>query len=175
MQAALRALNRLVADGVIGNYAIGGAIGASFYIDALQTEDIDVFVILPVALSGLVSLTPIYQALLAQGGIEEREYIRFGEWPVQVLTDANDLIAEAIREAQQVAFEEVPTRVFRAEHLCAVALQVGRSKDYLRVTMFLEQGRVDLEALRTVARRYDLTTQLTVALRQAGGLDAADR
>jgi hypothetical protein len=175
MQAALRALNRLVADGVIGDYAIGGAIGASFYIDALQTEDIDAFVVLPVGVSGLVSLTPVYQSLLAQGGIEEREYIRFGDWPLQILTDANNLIAEAIREAQQVAFEEIPTRVFRAEHLCAIALQTGRLKDYLRVTIFLEQGRVDLDALRLVAGRYGLRTQLTQVLGKAGGGDAGDR
>jgi hypothetical protein len=175
MQAALRALNRLVADGVIGNYAIGGAIGASFYIDALQTEDIDAFVILPVALSGLVSLTPIYQALLALGGTEEREYIRFGEWPLQILTDANPLIAEAIRDAEQSEFDGVATRVFLPEHLCAIALQTGRLKDYLRVTMFLEQGHVDLEVLRSLAERYELTTQLARALREAGGNRDGDR
>jgi hypothetical protein len=175
MQAALKALNRLVADGVIGDYAIGGAIGASFYMDALQTEDIDAFVFLPVSMSGLVSLTPIYEALLAQGGIEEREYIRFGDWPLQILTDANTLIAEAIREAHAVEFGGVSTRVFRAEHLCAIALQTGRQKDYLRVTMFLEQGSVDLEALRSLATRYELTTRLAQVLGRAGGDDAGDR
>lgn len=47
MREALMALNRLVADGVIASYAIGGAIGASFYIEAQATEDLDVFVIMP--------------------------------------------------------------------------------------------------------------------------------
>ena len=42
MQAALRALNQLAANGVISQYAIGGAIGASFYIEAVQTESVDV-------------------------------------------------------------------------------------------------------------------------------------
>jgi hypothetical protein len=41
---ALQALNRIAADGVIGGYAIGGAVGASFYISAAQTEDLDAFV-----------------------------------------------------------------------------------------------------------------------------------
>ena len=40
MQAALRSLNQLVADNVIEQYAIGDAIGASFYGEAVQTEDI---------------------------------------------------------------------------------------------------------------------------------------
>lgn len=43
---ALKALNGLVADGVIATYAIGGVVGAAFYIEAVQTEDLDAFVFL---------------------------------------------------------------------------------------------------------------------------------
>jgi hypothetical protein len=165
VKAALTALNRLVADGVIVDYAIGGAIGASFYLPAMQTEDIDAFVFLPPsAPTLLVSLTPIYEALRAQGGVIEREYVRFGEWPVQILTDANPLISEAIREAIAVDFEGIPTRVFLPEHLCAIALQTGRGKDYARARMFLEQGEVDRQALSDVAEQYGLSGQLKRAL-----------
>lgn len=161
MREALKALNQLVTDGVIENYAIGGAIGASFYIEAAATEDIDAFVFLaPSSNSLLVSLTPIYEALKAQGGIVDREYVRFGDWPVQILTDANDLVAEAIREAVDVDFDGVPTRVFQPEHLCAIALELGRSKDYLRVTMFFEQGAVDRSKLDEVLARYELSNKL---------------
>lgn len=73
MQAALRALNQLVACHVIERYAIGGAIGASFCIEATQTEDIDVFVFLAPSASGLLSLTPVYDTLVALGGSIERE------------------------------------------------------------------------------------------------------
>jgi hypothetical protein len=38
MREALRALNGLVSEGTIAAYAIGGAVGASFYIQAMQTE-----------------------------------------------------------------------------------------------------------------------------------------
>ena len=41
MEKALIALNEIVADGVISNYAIGDAVGAAFYIEAMQTEDVD--------------------------------------------------------------------------------------------------------------------------------------
>jgi hypothetical protein len=160
LQTALKAINQLVADGVIENYAIGGAIGASFYLPAMQTEDIDVFVFLPSGVGPFVSLTPVYEGLKAMGGIVEREYVHFGEWPVQILTDANPLIAEAIREAVEVDFEGMSTRVFRPEHICAIALQTGRSKDYARVILFLEQNEVDLQTLSNVASRYDLTGRL---------------
>ena len=164
MRAALEALNRLVADRILENYAIGGAIGASFYLPAMQTEDLDVFVFLPHASGPLVTLAPVYKALQAQGGLIEGEYVRFGKWPVQILTDANALIAEAIREAVSVDFDGVPTRVFSAEHLCVIALQTGRSKDYARVMLFLEGNEVDLKTLSSLAARFGLSDRLTRVL-----------
>ncbi len=169
MQAALKALNRIVADGVIEDYAIGGAIGASFYLPAMQTEDIDVFVFLPAVSGPIVTLTPVYDALKALGGEVEREYIRFGNWPVQILTDANALIAEAIREAAGTDYDGVPTRVFSPEHLCGIALQTGRSKDYARVILFLEENEVDLEALSALAARFGLSDRLTKVIDSAKG------
>lgn len=157
MERVLQALNGLVASGLLADYAIGGAVGAAFYIEAVQTEDVDAFVFLPGSPSGLVLLTPVYEALQAAGGVIEREFVRIGNWPLQILTDANPLIAEAIREAVEVRFHETPTRVFTAEHLCAIAIQTGRTKDALRVTMFLEQGAVDLPRLKALLERFDLT------------------
>ncbi len=160
MEEVLRALNKLVEDKVVETYAIGGAIGASFYIAALPTEDVDAFVFMPESASGLVSLDAIYSALRSLGGVSDREFIRFGAWPLQVLPDTTPLVAEAIREAEVVFYGDVPTRVFSAKHLCAIALQTGRAKDILRVAMFLEQDAVDLEALRLVARGSNLEDKL---------------
>ncbi len=160
MREALLALNQLQQDGTIERYAIGGAVAASFYIEAMQTEDLDVFLFLPVPAEGLVLLTSIYAALVAQGGVVEREHVRFGEWPVQILTDANELIVEAIREALEVVFDGVPTRVFKAEHLCAIALQTGRIKDILRVAMFLEQQKVDRARLMALTKRFGVQSAL---------------
>jgi hypothetical protein len=160
MHEALTALNRLVADRIIENYAIGGAIGAAFYIEAAQTEDIDAFASLTVSDSGLVSLSPVYDALVRLGGVVEREYVRFGVWPLQILTDANPLIVEAIAEAVTVDYDGTPTRVFRPEHLCATALQTGRSKDYLRVAMFLDQDAVDPQTLLSLADRFGLADRM---------------
>jgi hypothetical protein len=38
------ALNRMEVRGVIDRYAIGGAVGATFYLEAVATMDVDVFV-----------------------------------------------------------------------------------------------------------------------------------
>jgi hypothetical protein len=47
MKATLEAINRMQADGVIGKYAIGGAVGATFYLEPVATADVDIFVMLP--------------------------------------------------------------------------------------------------------------------------------
>jgi hypothetical protein len=164
---ALKALNRLASDGILRDYAIGGAIGASFYLPAMQTEDIDVFVFLPPASTPLlVSLTPVYDALKTLGGTVEREYVKFGEWPIQILTDATPLIAEAIREAVQVDFDGIPTKVMRAEYLCAIALQTGRTKDFARIRLFLEHGELDSEIFTALAVRHGLSDRLSRVLNQ---------
>jgi hypothetical protein len=102
---------------------------------------------LPSSASGLVSLSPIDAALIELGGVVDGAHVRFGKWPVQILTDANALVAEAIRTAVSVDFRGTPTQVFRPEYLCAIALRTGQAKDYLRVKMFLDQGSVEAASL----------------------------
>lgn len=157
MKTALEALNKAVESGVIDGYAIGGAIGASFYIEAVNTEDIDVFVFLsPKPGELLISLTPLYGELARLGGQIEGEYIKFGSWPVQVLPAYKPLVEEAVKQAVEVEFSGIPTRVFCPEHLCAIALDTGRTKDYYRVAMFIEQKAVDMEKLKSLVERFDL-------------------
>ena len=47
MKETFAVLNQMVADGVIENYAVAGAIGAIFYVEPFSTEDLDVFVMTP--------------------------------------------------------------------------------------------------------------------------------
>ncbi len=161
MKEALVALNTITQDGVIGGYAIGGAIGASFYIEATNTEDIEAFVFLaPAKGSSLISLAPIYDALKKIGGVIEKEHVRFGNWPVQILPAYKPLVEDALRESQVVEFTGVPTRIFTPEYLCAIALDTGRTKDYYRVAMFIEQGAVDMNLLRSLVDRYGLSAKV---------------
>ncbi len=94
------------------------------------------------------------------GGIVDGGYVRFGDWPLQILSDGNPLVAEAISEAEQVEYQSVPTRIFRAEYLCAIALQTGRMKDYLRVQMFQEQDAVSEDKLLVLVERFGLSDRL---------------
>ena len=160
MKETLEAINNMQADGVIGQYAIGGAVGATFYLEPSATVDLDVFIILPVeAASGLVSLAPVYEYLKARGGRVQDEYIVIADWPVQFLVAANELERAAIIEAVETDLDGVPTRVISAEHLVAIALRVGRAKDHSRILQFLEHGAVHRENLQEILERSGLTSK----------------
>jgi len=156
MEATLKVLNDLERSGVISRYAIGGAIGATFYVEPVLTFDLDVFVVLPQAQGGLLTLTPLYEALRARGYREEDECINIEGVPVQFLPAYNALLEEALEEAQEKRYESTPTRVLRAEHLLAIALQTGRDKDRERVRLLREQAPLDKEYLKMVLVRHQL-------------------
>ena len=157
MKATLEIINRMEAEGVIGKYAIGGAVGATFYLEPSATDDVDIFVTLPTAPgSSLLSLTPIYDYLSARGCTLEGERIVVGEWPVQFLPPHNALAREALAEAVETDVEGVRTRVLTAEHLVAIALETGRAKDYARIVQFLEQDAVDVDKLNLILVRHGL-------------------
>lgn len=156
MKETLEMLNRMQADGVIANYAIGGAVGATHYLEPAATVDVDVFVKLPNTSSSLLSLTPIYDYLTTRGYKAKDEYIVIGQWPVQFLVPANALEHEALAEAIHADVEGVPTRVMTAEHLAAIALNTGRAKDFTRILQFLEQNAVSREKLNSILVKHGL-------------------
>ena len=85
MKRTLEVLNELEKEGVFSRYAIGGAMAATFYVEPLLTFDLDVFVLLQPPESGLLSLTPIYDALRSRGYAEEADCVLMEGVPVQFL------------------------------------------------------------------------------------------
>jgi hypothetical protein len=159
MRETLELINRMQADGVIGNYAIGGAVGATFYLAPAATIDLDVFVALPESGGLLVSLSPIYEYLTSRGGTVQDEYIVVGGWPVQFLIPGNSLENEAVNQAVTTSVADVPTRVMSSEHLVAIALNAGRTKDHARILQFIEQQVVDRTKLNDILERHGLKTK----------------
>ena len=160
MKATLDLINQMQVDRVIGDYAIGGAVGATLYLEPAATLDVDIFVNLPAAPGGrLLSLAPIYDYLKARGCLVKDEHIVIGEWPVQFLPPSDDLEREAVAQAITTMVEGVSTRVLSAEHLVAIALRTGRSKDHIRILQFIEQNAVNREKLQSVLERHGLTAK----------------
>lgn len=150
-------INQLEDDGVIERYAIGGAVGATFYLEPVATLDVDIFVVFrQEAGRSLLSLQPIFDYLTARGGVIEGEYVVIAGWPVQFLPPTSPLVDEALADAVTVQVEGMPARVFTAEHLAAIALQLGRPKDKARLLQFVESGAIDAERFKVILARHGL-------------------
>ncbi len=156
MEKTLQLLNVLEHDGLLVRYAIGGAMGATFYVEPVLTFDLDIFVVLPQKVGGLLTLTSLYEALRARGYLEEGECVNIEGVPVQFLPAYNALLEEAVAQARDALYEQTPTRVLRAEHLAAIAVQTGRDKDRERVRLLLEQAPLQREYLASVLARHNL-------------------
>ena len=157
MEATLKVLNELEREGVIARYAIGGAVGAIFYMEPFLTYDLDVFVLLPQTAGGLLTLAPIYETLKQRGCEEEGECLLIEGMPVQFLPAYNALLEEALTEARETPYAETLTRVLRPEHLAAIMVQTGRDKDRQRFSTFMQEAALDADYLHRMLARHQLT------------------
>jgi hypothetical protein len=158
IQEAIAAINRMQADGIIERYAIGGAVGATFYLEPVATLDIDIFVMFrPEPGSLLLSPQPIFDYLKAHGGSMQGEYIMLAGWPVQFLPPNTPLVEEALAQAVSQDVGGIPACVFSAEHLAAIALQTGRAKDKSRLLQFIEADALDATRFQEIVSRHGLT------------------
>jgi hypothetical protein len=155
----LEAANGLVAAGLIEDWALGGALAAIYYVEPFTTYDADIFFI-PKDTGLTAGIPAIYAYLQAQGWQVEREHLLIRGFPVQFLA-ANGLTEEAVREAERIEYEGVPAKVFRAEHIIAIAASVGRAKDKVRIEQLLQQADFDKTYLAEVLQRHKLKLPTT--------------
>jgi hypothetical protein len=153
----IRVINQMQADGVVECYAIGGAVGATFYLEPVATLDVDIFVAFRQQHDQtIISPQPIFDYLTTRGGIVEGEYIVIAGWPVQFLPPTSPLVEEALAQAVTVDVEGTPARVFTAEHLAAIALQTGRAKDHARLLQFIEAAALDAKKFQALLQQHGL-------------------
>lgn len=182
MKKTLDVINAMESDGIIGRYAIAGAIAAYNYIEPTVTEDLDILISFDVGTdrpgAGLITLTPILSYLKTKGYSEYRkEGLLIEGWPVQFLPVANDLESEALDQAQEVEIRidesqgSVGTRVLRPEHLIAISLRVGRPKDAIRIVQFLDAGIANVRRLCDILDRHQLSDAWRAFCRRAGVTD----
>jgi hypothetical protein len=166
LRKTIEVVTELAKQGTIKQYAIAGAVAALNYIEPTLTEDLDILISVSdfeTRKSGLILLTPIESALAKMGYAERTDVgILIEGWPVQFLPVASDLDEAALENADEVLLKAlamqppIKARILRAEYVVAIALKLGRLKDLARVEAFLDQGAVDLAALKAVLERFDL-------------------
>jgi hypothetical protein len=158
MQAVCDILEQLLLEGIVSRYAVGGATAAGFHGEPLATRDVDVFVFLdPPEGSLIVTLDPVFRRLGELGFNEfEEEGLLIHGFPVQFLSAAPGLEAEAVEQAMIVEWENHRLRVMRPEHLAVIALTVGRPKDRARLVYLVELPDFNIESFRQILTRYQL-------------------
>ncbi len=147
-------------NGVIDNYALGGATAVIFYTEPIATKDIDVFVhVRRDGQSVLMEFQPLFDYLRERGyEIKGKHAYIEGFPPIQFLLVSKDLINEAVIEANEFELSGgVTVRVMSPEYLVVIMLDTGRVKDYLRIGFFLQHEVVNLEELERILNKHDLT------------------
>ena len=114
LQRIFAELEAALGDGIIDRYAIGGAVGATFYIEPSATQDVDVFVVFNQPATLLVSLTPIYAYFARRGAVVQDEHLVIADWPVQFLPATTPLVDDALDHAVHMIVEGQPVSRFDA-------------------------------------------------------------
>jgi hypothetical protein len=97
----------------------------------------------------------MYKHLQAIGWQLKGEHLLLKGFPVQFLA-AHGLTEEAVREARRIEYEGVPAKIFRAEHIIAIAASVGRLKDLARIEQMLQQADLDKTLMEKILRAHNL-------------------
>lgn len=158
MKKTLEIINELGREGLVKDYAIGGAVAALKWVEPFFTRDLDIFVI-PITepdTHSVISFLPIFDSLKTKGYDQwTGQWILIEGIPVEFLP-AEGLAKEAVEGAVEVDFEGVKTKVMTPEHLIALFVKAFREKDKMKIRLLLDQGKINREKLKGVLMRYGL-------------------
>ncbi len=156
-----RVLNRMRDEGIVAQYAVGGATAVLFHAEPTRTYDLDVFVTLEaLGKDVLAPLSRVYEWAREQGFGLQAEHLLIEGVPVQLLPAYNALVQAALSTARLHDYAGVPVRVVDAEHLVALALQAGGARRRERAWQLLEAGAVDRERLRQILSTHAIAAEV---------------
>jgi hypothetical protein len=158
MKETFEVIEQMKQAGVIEEYAVAGAVGAIFYVEPFNTEDVDILVNLNPSGGLLISLDPIFAYLREHGyGSLTDEGVEIAGWPVQFIPVSDSLTSDALAEAQYLQYdEELSVRVARPEYLAAEATKLGRPKDIQRIVLLLEIDDFDRDLYHEIIDKHGL-------------------
>jgi hypothetical protein len=158
IEKTIAVINQMTDDGVIENYALGGATAVIFYTEPIATQDIDIFVHVRPGGNIFMEFQPIFDYLKERGYQIGGEHVYIEGFPVQFLPSKGLIIDEAIEEANEFQLgDDTIVRVMTPEYLVAIMLDTGRLKDYLRIGVFLQHDVVNLEELHSILDKHNLS------------------
>jgi len=157
MRRTIEIINELKRERLIKDYVIGGGIATIFYTEPILTYDLDVFII-PAEKKeekNLIVLSPVFDYLEDKGYKWKGEHIIIEGVPVQFIP-VDKLEEEAVRNAREIEYEGVKTKVMKPEYLTSLLLRAGRRKDIDKIERLLEQTKIDMKKLKDILHNYGL-------------------
>jgi hypothetical protein len=153
----LRIINRLVAEGLIESYSIGGSLAILYYSEPFHTDDMDIFCYVP-GKPILFQLGPVWQFLENLGYKTKGLYITIEGVDVQFLSPGpNDgLEMEAMDTAVSIEVEGVPTHIFQLEYALAIKVKAGRPKNWNHIEIALNSAEPDVPKLESILQKFGL-------------------
>ena len=98
-------LSRLKAEGVIHDYAIGGAVAVSLWAEPVATQDLDVIVTIAGDAHLLDPLRPLLDWFNQHGHTLDGEHVLIAGVPVQFLVAWSPLVREAVATAAETVYD----------------------------------------------------------------------
>jgi len=156
---AFKVLNELKAAGVVGDYAVAGAMALVFWTEPVATFDLDVLVTLDPPATGLVSLESIYRWAEQRGYSLQAEHILIEGMPTQIVPSPDALADEAVASAAELDYQGVTVRVVRPEYLIALYLHphASTAKRRERAAALLDSPRLNRALLDEILKRHGLS------------------
>lgn len=143
-------LNTLVKLGITQDYAIGGGYAVMQYGIPYSTFDLDVLVVL----GSEEDFQSLYSYYRQKGNKIENVYIYIANIAVHFLPNyISPLFNNAIKEAQRIRVNGVPSKVVKVEYLIALLLTAFRPKDKIHIIELAKNA--DMPVLNEILRRLD--------------------
>ena len=161
IEKVIAVLEEMQSSGVIERYAIGGAFAATLHNEPISTIDLDIFFFLAdKSESPILTLETIYSYAKEKGFSFDHEFINIHGWLVQfVEASHNALWKEAIENADKIKLGDFEASLISREHLVAMWLFAGRTKDYQKITMFWDAEILDKAKLFDIFERHNLMSK----------------
>ena len=157
MDKTLKVINQMKRHKVIKDYAVGGAVAVMFYTEPVVTVDLDIiFIPVDEEQGTLDPLSPIYAYLKEKGYKPYKEYIMMEGVPVQFIPVYNELVLEAVINADNAKYGSIKARVLKPEYIIAIYIQLNRRKDKQKIALLFEQEEINKDFLEVILRRHGL-------------------
>jgi hypothetical protein len=159
MKKIIELMNELKQKGLISNYALFGAMAVAVYVEAIATEDFDMVVAMKN--DGFIDMSPIYQHIKSMGYDMEGLHFIIDGIPLDIVVvknDSNDILFEALQHSVSKNTDLGAIKVFTPDYLAAIALGVGRKKDYRKIDLLLDSGKIT-KKIAVILKKYKLSSK----------------